>query len=98
MAKKIKSKTKHKDVEFHVQGDDRSAKTDVFDDLREAGVHAIAMALSRGQPVRVDVVIHSRAGAKWYGGDEAVEMYDEDPDASVSDRIVIRAESLGRIA
>jgi len=49
------------------------------------------------KPVNVDVIVYSRAAARAWGGDSAVEVYDADPDASVHERIVIRAESLGRI-
>lgn len=81
---------KHKDVEYVVG----EGATDNFD---EAIALAAVRSLSRGQPEPVDVLIWSRAGAKFYGGDDAVAMYKEDPDASVFERIVIQAESLGRI-
>jgi hypothetical protein len=35
---------------------------------------------------------------KGWGGDDAVEVYKEDPDASVSERIKITADSVGRVA
>lgn len=84
------------DLEFHVlnRGDD--LKT--FSKFDEAAGLAVAMSASDGRPATIDVVVWSRAGARKYGGDYAVERYLEDPEASVFDRITIRAESRGRIA
>jgi len=89
MAKKIK------DVEFAV--DDASGDQRIFDTFDEACGFAVSLAAS-GRKVNLDVLIYSEAGARRWGGDEAVKEYREDPDASVSDRIEIRAESKGRIA
>jgi hypothetical protein len=50
---------------------------------------------STGEPVNIDVIAWDRGDAKAWGIEES---YDEDPDASVSQRIVVRAEDLGRIA
>ena len=86
----------HKDVEFTVEGYDgreRSFKT--FD---EAVSFAVGKAVSNGMPVHVDTLIHSVSGARWYGGDHGVEEYRSDPDASVSDRIEISANHVGRVA
>jgi hypothetical protein len=80
----------HKDVEFHT-GDIVSTVWE------EAVSQAVFDALSQGKDVELDVVIWSEAGARWYGGDDAVEDYKEDPGASVFDRIVIKASSRGRI-
>ena len=84
----------HKDVDFSVstRGSEKTFKK--FD---EAVSLAVVLAASDGRPHNVDVLIYSAAGARWWGGDDAAEEYEDDPDASVSDRIVIRAESLGRI-
>lgn len=89
-----RSKT-HRDVEYAV--DDASGKERIFKSSDEASSFAISLAMSDGRPHNIDVLIYSVSGARWYGGDDAAEEYDDDPEASVSDRIVVRAESLGRI-
>lgn len=85
----MRSERKHKDVEFHVL--DR-----VFDTFDEAAGIAVVDALGGGK-VDVDVVVWSVEGAEWFGGDDARGQYEEDPEASVFERIVIRANSLGRV-
>lgn len=86
----------HKDLEFAV--DDAGGRQRTFKDFDEAAGFAIAIAASNGQPVNLDVLISSKSAARAWGGDDAVEQYNEDPDASVSDRIIIRAEHIGRVA
>jgi hypothetical protein len=86
----------HKDVDYAV--DDASGREVIFKTADEAAGFAVSVALSGRSPVYIDVLIYSRAGAKFYGGDDAVEQYDEDPEASVSERIRIKAESEGRVA
>ena len=99
---------KHKEVEFMIEdfgsGNQKHSGWYVahgnayFETSANAVEHAVAKSISRGgEQVTVDVLISSRAGAGWYGGDWAQEQYDEDPDASVFDRIVIGAQSQGRI-
>jgi hypothetical protein len=88
--------TTHKDLEFHVDRPDGT--TAVYKTANEAAGLAIAIAMSRGEPVHIDVVCWSLGAAHVYGGDDAATRYREDPDASVFERIVVRAESLGRIA
>lgn len=86
---------KHKDLEFHVNKPDGS--TGVFDTPDKAAGLAVSLAIS-GHEATIDVVTWSEAGARAYGGDDAAEVYREDPEASVHERIVVRAESLGRVA
>jgi len=87
----------HKDVEYAVDGYD--GKERIFKTPEEASSFAIAKAMSRGEEVNIDVLVWSRSGAKWYrGGEDGGEEYDEDPDASVFERIVIKAESIGRVS
>jgi hypothetical protein len=88
---------KHKDLEFHVDTQD-GLGTRVFNTFEEAAVMAIARSAGNGDPATIDVLTYSRAGAKAWQGDHGVEVYNEDPDASVHERIVVRAESQGRIA
>lgn len=96
MATRPRSKKKHKDVEFHVSRP--RTDTQVFDNFPDAAVRAIGVSASDGRPVFIDVVVLTRAGARWWSGDWGADEYDEDPDASVFDRIVVSAESQGRIA
>jgi hypothetical protein len=84
------ARSKHPDVEFAV-GDKH------YERFNEAAGIAVARAVSKGKDEVIDVLVHSKAGARWYGGDEAVEMYDEDPEASVFERIWVRAGSEGRV-
>jgi hypothetical protein len=81
----------HPDVEFAIGND-------YFENSASAVEAAVARALSRGEPVVMDIIVSSRKGAKAFMGDYGVEVYDEDPDASVFQRIVITVEDQGRIA
>jgi hypothetical protein len=85
----------HKDVEFAV--DDASGNERIFSTYGEAAAFAIAVAASRGKTVNLDVLVYSEAGAHAWGGEDAVEQYLDDPEASVFDRIIIAADSVGRI-
>jgi hypothetical protein len=92
-------KKTHKDVEFAVEfAGPRGGQEKMHRSFEEAAGTAIAMAASTGQEVYLDVLIYSKAGARWWGGDTAVEMYEEDPEASISQRVIVRAEDEGRIA
>jgi hypothetical protein len=51
-----------------------------------------------GRPVNLDVLIQREAGAQWFGGDDAVEQYRDDPDASVFRRLEIKVNDMGRVA
>jgi hypothetical protein len=85
----------HKDVEFAV--DDASGNERIFKTPDEAAGFAVTLALSDGRPHNIDVLIWSRWGAKWYGGDDAVTQFEEDHEASVFERIEVRADSHGMI-
>ena len=82
----------HPDVEFALD------RGDYFENSAAAVEAAVARSLSRGEPVTLDVIVSTRKGARAYMGDYGVELYDEDPEASVFQRIIIRAEDQGRIA
>ena len=88
---------KHKDVDFEVDTATGHGRKN-FDTWNEAAAYAIATGAARGQRINLDVLIHSRAGARWWGGEHAVEEYDADPDASVSERFVVNVNPQGRIA
>jgi len=85
----------HKDVEFAV--DDASGKQRTFKHFDEAAGFAVALSASQGRMRNIDVLIWSKSGARFYGGDDAVEQYNEDPEASVFERIEVSANSVGRI-
>lgn len=89
----------HPHVEFHVErADSRGARSfDVFDKWDDAVSQAVAYALSHGAAYNIDIVIWSEPGARWWAGDHGVAWYKEDPDASVFERIVVRANSEGRV-
>jgi len=70
----------------------------VFRTFDQAAANATHRAIAAGVTMHLDVVILSKAGARWYGGDDAAKQYDEDPEASVFERIVVTATSLGRQA
>lgn len=85
----------HKDVEFSVE--DGQGRERIFKTFDEAAGFAVSMAATGRPDVYLDVLVWSRAGAKAYGGDWGVEQYDEDPEASVFERLVIQADNQGRI-
>jgi hypothetical protein len=85
----------HPDVEFAV--DDFSGQERVFKSFDEAAGFALSIALAGRERVHLDVLIWSAAGARAYGGDDAVEQYREDPEASIFERYEIRANNMGRV-
>ena len=58
--------------------------------------YALDQAMSRGEAT-LDVLIWDAAGALTYGGDDAVERYSEDPEASVFERFEIKVNCAGRV-
>ena len=85
----------HPDVEYAVN--DASGKERIFKTFDEAAGFAVGIALSRGE-TDLDVLIWSEEGAEWYGGDDAVEQYNEDPEASVFERFEISVNAAGRVS
>lgn len=85
---------KHKDVEYAVE--DGGGKERIFKTWGEAAEFALGMAASTGE-ANLDVLIYSTWGAKFYGGEDAVEQYKEDPEASVFERFEIRVNNVGRV-
>lgn len=90
------AKKKHKDVEFEVSGKGFSRR--VFDTFDEAAGYAVGASQYHEENVTLDVLVYSRAGAKWWLGDDGVEIYNEDPDASVFERLEVDVVNRGRIA
>lgn len=85
----------HPDVEFAVT--DEGGQEHTFSDWDEAAGLAIGIALSTGRRINLDVLIWSEEGADFYGGAPAVDQFNEDPEASVFERIEITANNLGRV-
>ena len=85
----------HKDVQYHVTSK-RGGEDEVFSDFDEASARAVTLAVFGGD-VLLDVVVFSRAGAKAVFGESGIEQYNEDPEASVFERLVIKVNSLGRV-
>ena len=91
MSKKVRG------LEFHVEPV-RGGRADVFYTFDEACSRAVGTAVSTGQSMHIDVVIYEKSAAKAWGGDDAVEQYKDDPEASVFERIVVKAESKGKVS
>jgi hypothetical protein len=87
---------RHPGVEFAVNDANRTEH--VFKTFDEAASFAVGLARGNGARVHLDVLVYSPAGAAWWAGDDAVADYHDDPEASVFERIEIRADSLGRVA
>lgn len=85
----------HKDVEFAV--DDASGNERVFRTWDEAAGFALALAASGKPDVALNVLVWSEAGARAYAGDDGVEQYREDPEASVFERILVNASDQGHV-
>lgn len=79
----------HKDLEFAV--DDASGRERVFKTFGEACGFAVALAACTGQDVNVDVLCWSEDAATAFGID------DYDHEASVTERIVIKADATGKV-
>lgn len=92
----MKRRRKTKGLEFAV--DDALGRERIFTSFDEAAGFAISIGASHGRTVHLDVLCWSRAAAKAWGGDYGAEQYDEDPEASVHDRIEIKVNPIGRIA
>ena len=86
----------HKDVEYAV--DDPSGRQRTFRTFDEAAGFAVQQASSNGSKVNIDILVWSAAGARSVMGDDGVEQYKEDPEASVFLRVEVKANNIGRVA
>ncbi|MBK8254949.1 MAG: hypothetical protein IPK82_20115 [Polyangiaceae bacterium] len=86
--------SRHLDVTFEVT---RGNDTDFFPALEDALRHAFACAAGSGEKVILDVLVSSPAGAKAWAGDDGVEQYLDDPEASVFERFELKVNSMGRV-
>lgn len=85
----------HPQVEYAV--DDAGGKERIFKTFDEAAGFAVAIALTGREHVNLDVLIWDKSGARFYGGEDAVEQYEEDPEASVFERFEIKVNAVGRV-
>jgi hypothetical protein len=85
---------RHSDVEFVVDADGTERS---FESFSEALTFAFSVAPGESE-VNLDVLVYSEEGAEWFGGDDAVARYQEDPDASIFQRFQLRVSDLGRIS
>jgi len=89
------SRRKTKNLEFAV--DDARGRQVVFDTFSEATTWAVTIAANTGRTVNLDVLAWSKAAARAWRDEEGVAQYEEDPDASVFERIEVRANVVGRV-
>ena len=85
----------HNEVDFAV--DDTQSREHIFKTFDEAAGFALGVGASHGQPVNLDVLVWSEEGAEWYGGSDAVDAYNEDPEASVFERYEITVNAVGMV-
>lgn len=83
----------HADVEYVVDCNGTQRVYGTFDEALSA---AFGVAVSSGH-AHLDVLIYSEEGAEVFGGDSAVEEYNEDQDASVFRRFEIKVNDMGRV-
>jgi hypothetical protein len=86
-----------KDLEFHVckKGETKAEK--ILDDFDMACGYAVALATRSGEAIVIDVVTWSKLAARAWNGEEGVAIYEEDPESSVHERIVMRATTEGPV-
>ena len=68
-----------------------------FINFESAAAYAIRLAAANN-PAIIDTLIYDEKHAFQWGGDAAVEQFNEDPEASVFERIEIKVTSHGRVA
>ena len=88
----------HADVEYHVSPENVVDNHSTF--ITVSPSRALQDACSRaiqGKNVWLDICIWSEEGAKFHGGDDAVEQYRVDPDAAVFCRYEIKANCAGMV-
>jgi len=61
--------------------DDASGARRTFKKFEDAAAFALVMSTMQGGTVDLDVLCWSKAAAKVWGGDDAVQVYLDDPDA-----------------
>ncbi len=84
-------------IEYHVSWDHphKDTSTKVYqgaEKSQEALAHAALMAMMRGKNVNLDVCVFDAATAEAHG---YTDLYELDPDASVTCRYTIKADCVG---
>jgi len=80
-----------KDLDFEIGN-----KT--YKSLEKALMAAASQSVSRGgEAVEVHVITWTRAAARAYGGEESVRIYNQDPEASIHDVLVVKVASKGPV-
>lgn len=87
---------RHPDVDYAVSSGRRGDTDFTLKTFDEAAAKALLIAVATGSS-QLDVVVHSRAGARFVSGDDGAAQYDEDPEASVFERFQIRVNAQGRV-
>jgi len=85
----------HDDVEYMVTTAN-GQRDRYFKDPKEAMVYAMDLAMMTGEAT-LDVLVWSEEGARAYGGSDAVERYEEDPEASVFERFEVSVNNVGTV-
>lgn len=93
-----RKKTTHKDVQYGVtyKAGTKEQRGGLYDEWADAVLAAFQHALGHGR-ANLDVVVYSEAGARWYGGDDAVTEYREDPESSVFQRFAVKVDDKGMV-
>ena len=73
-----------KDIEFAVNDE-------YFTSFEKACEHAVVISISNGETVAVDVLCYTKAAARKFG------IVDYDPDASITTRVLVKAEDIGKV-
>jgi hypothetical protein len=73
-----------KDIEFAVNDE-------YFTSFDKACVYALGISISNGETVAVDVLCYTATAAHKFG------IEDYDPDASVTTRVLVKAEDTGKV-
>lgn len=87
-------RTNH-NLEFAVN--DAGGNQRTFTTFAEACGFAVGLAASTGKEWHIDVLVWNETAALVWGGVDGVARYKEDPDASVFDRFVIKADCIGSV-
>jgi hypothetical protein len=86
---------KHDDVQYAVSSKHDMSEL-VYDTFDEAAADAVEKAISLGESY-LDVLVYSVEGAWFLGDNAAVDQYNEDREASVFERIELKANVVGRV-
>jgi len=95
----MSQKVRHADVKFSVtSGTSFSDRVEhLFNTFDEAAAFAMTIAATGADAVTLDVLVWSVGGARALAGDDGVERYLEDPEASVFERLEIKVNNVGRV-